>query len=190
MRCIFGLCLRDKPTQTKHLKIQKMKRTIQTKFYEFNQNNSGGHFDVDENVCHRVIIEAMDEKHAVALLEPMIENQSGSCSCCGDRWSTEYAYEINFDEYKEEGYSVGVYSHYPDAEQRWFKLYGEFPRIEEPTWQTKYSSKEFSGKIYFETIEQYCQFMANAYGCPYLDYRDDPVNGDVKISINSWNILS
>ena len=68
MRCIFGLCLRDKPTQTKHLKIQKMKRTIQTKFYEFNQNNSGGHFDVDENVCHRVIIEAMDEKHAVALL--------------------------------------------------------------------------------------------------------------------------
>ena len=23
--------------------------------------------------------------------------------------------------------------------------------------------------------------------CPYLDYRDDPVNGDVKISINNWN---
>ena len=57
-----------------YLKIQKMERTIQTKFYEFNQNNSGGHFDVDENVCHRVIIEAMDEKHAVALFEPMIDN--------------------------------------------------------------------------------------------------------------------
>ena len=87
-----------------------MERTIQTKFYEFTQNNSGGYFDVDENVCHRVIIEAIDEKHAVALFEPMIENQSGSCSCCGDRWSPEYADEINLDEYKEKGYSVGVYS--------------------------------------------------------------------------------
>ena len=78
-----------------------MERIIQTKFYEFSQNNSGGHFDVDENVCHRVIIEAMDEKHAVALFEPMIENQSGSCPCCGDRWSPEYANAINLDEYKK-----------------------------------------------------------------------------------------
>ena len=53
-----------------------MERTIQTKFYEFNQNNSGGRFDVDENVCHRVVIEALDAKHAITLFEPMIENQS------------------------------------------------------------------------------------------------------------------
>lgn len=157
-----------------------MERTTQTKFYEFNQNNSGGHFDVDENVCHLVIIEAMDEKHAVALFEPMIENQSGSCPCCGDRWSPEYANEINLDKYKEKGYPVGVYSHYPDAEQRWFNLYGEFPRIEEPTWQAKYGSKEFLGKIYFETIEQYCQFMANAYGWTVPDARIHFMNGTKK----------
>ena len=157
-----------------------MERIIQTKFYEFTQNNSGGYFDVDENVCHRVIIEAMDEKHAVALFEPMIENQSGSCPCCGDRWSPEYANAINLDEYKEKGYSVGVYSHYQDAEQRWFKLYGEFPRIEEPTWKKIYGSKEFSGKIYFETIEQYCQFMANAHGWTTPDVRIHFMDGTKK----------
>ena len=122
----------------------------------------------------------MDEKHAIALFEPMIENQSGSCSCCGDRWSPEYADEIKLEEYKEKGYSVGVYSHYANAEQRWFKLYGEFPRIEEPTWQTIYSSKEFSGKIYFESVEQYCQFMANAYGCTIPDVRIHFLDGTKK----------
>ncbi len=118
-----------------------MERTIKTKFYEFNQNNSGGHFDVDENVCHSVIIEAMDEKHAITLFEPMIENQSGSCYCCGDR-STEYSYESNLDEYKEKGYNVG--------------------------------------KIYFESIEQYCQFMANAYGCTVPDVRIHFLDGTKK----------
>lgn len=154
-----------------------MGKIIQTKFYEFIQNNSGGYFEVDENVCYNVIIEAMNEKHAIALFMPMIENQSSSCPCCGDRWSPECAYEINIEEYKEKGCIVGVYSHYADAEQRWFKLYGEFPRIEEPTWQIKYGLKEFVGKIYFESIEQYCQFMANDYGRTIPDVRIHFMNG-------------
>ena len=157
-----------------------MGKIIQTKFYEFTQNNSGGYFDVDENVCHRVIIEAMDEKHAIALFMPMIENQSHSCQCCGDRWSPEYTDEINIEKYKEKGYSAGVYSHSANAEQRWFKLYGKFPRIEEPTWQTIYGVKEFAGKIYFESIEQYCQFMANAYGWTIPDVRIHFMDGSKK----------
>lgn len=28
------------------------------KFYEYNQNNSGGSFIVDKNLCHRLMIEA------------------------------------------------------------------------------------------------------------------------------------
>ena len=32
------------------------------KFYEYNQNNSGGSFIVDKNLCHRLMIEA-DEQH-------------------------------------------------------------------------------------------------------------------------------
>lgn len=149
-----------------------MKREIETKFYEFNQNNSGGSFDVDENVCHRVIIEAIDANHALAIFEPMIENQSGSCHCCGDRWSTYDPDEIKLYEWKEKGYPVGVYSYYKDAEQRWEKLYGEFPQIEPPKWGKNIAGiEEYKGKIYFESIEQYCQLMANAYGWTTPDVR-------------------
>ena len=148
-----------------------MKREIETKFYEFNQNNSGGLFDVDENVCHTVIIEATDANHALSIFDPMIESQSGSCPCCGDRWSTNDPDEIRLEEWKEKGFPVGIYSHYKDAEQRWEKLYGEFPQIESPKWSKAYNVKEFKGKIYFESIEQYCQFMANAYGSTTPDVR-------------------
>lgn len=157
-----------------------MKRELETKFYEFSQNNSGGSFDVDDNVCHRVIIEAIDTNHAKSIFEPMIENQSGSCPCCGDRWSSYDPDEIELPKWEEKGYSVGVYSHYNNAEKRWFTLYGEFPRIEEPTWQKKYGSKEFTGKIYFENIEQYCQFMANAYGWTVPDVRIHFLDGTKK----------
>lgn len=157
-----------------------MKREVETKFYEFSQNNSGGHFDIDDNVCHRVIIEALNPEQARSIFEPMIENQSGSCPCCGERWSPYFADEITISDWKAKGYAVGVYSHYPDAEQRWMKLYGEFPRLEEPTWQKRYGSKEFTGKIYFDTIEQYCQFMANAYGWTTPDIRIHYLDGTKK----------
>jgi hypothetical protein len=157
-----------------------MKREIKTKFYEFDQNNSGGTFDVDENVCHRVIIEAMDENHARSIFEPMIVNQSSSCSCCGDRWSSYSPDEINLEKHKADGYTVGVYSHYKDAEQRWFALYGEFPRKEEPKWGEPFSLKEFSGSIWFENIEQYCQFMANHYGWTVPDIRIHFLDGTKK----------
>ena len=88
-------------TDFKQLNKQRMKRELETKFYEFNQNNSGGSFDVDENVCHRVIIEAIDAKHAQSIFEPMIENQSGSCPCCGDRWSSYDPDEIELSKWKE-----------------------------------------------------------------------------------------
>ncbi len=158
----------------------KQEKPLQTKFYEFNQNNSGGSFDVDENVCHRVIIEAVDANHALSIFEPMIENQSGSCPCCGDRWSTYDPDEIDVEKWKENGYPAGVYSHYKNPEDRWHKLYGQFPRLEEPSWQTKYSSREFTGKIYFDTIEQYCQFMANNYGWTIPDIRIHYLNGSKK----------
>lgn len=151
---------------------------MKTKFYEFSQNNSGGSFDVDENVCHRVIIEAKSEEEAIAIFEPMIENQSGSCPCCGDRWYVSPD-EIDISKYKEKGYPVGIYSHYKDAEERWFKLYGEFPRLREPKWETK-MFKEFKGNIYFESIEQYCQFMANAYGWTTPDIRIHYLDGTKK----------
>src|SRR3990167_7584500 len=64
------------------------------KFYEFSQNNSGGSFVVDENLCHRLFIEA-DTKNIAK--EKMLDlgayfDGEGDCECCGNRWS-EYAYE-------------------------------------------------------------------------------------------------
>ena len=153
---------------------------MSSKFYEFNQNNSGGYFDVDENVCHRVIIEANSPEEALEIFEPMIENQSDSCPCCGERWSTYSPEEVDISKYKEKGYSVGIYDHYKNAEERWFKLYGKFPRLEEPTWQIHYKFKEFLGKIYFENVEQYCQFLANNYGWTTPDIRIHYLNGDKK----------
>lgn len=70
----------------------------ETKFYEFNQNNSGGFFDVDENVCNYVIIEASSADEAIRKLRPMIANQSESCPCCGERWSLDYYDVIDFSD--------------------------------------------------------------------------------------------
>lgn len=158
-----------------------MKKQLESKFYEFNQNNSGGSFDVDENICHRVVIEAFNQEEAISKIKPMIENQSESCPCCGDRWSIYYPEEVNFSEFKEKGYPVEVYSHYEDAEDRWFSLYGEFPRLENPTWKKNIiNSDVFQGKIYFNTLEQYYQFIANNYGQTIPDVRIHFLNGTKK----------
>lgn len=157
-----------------------MRREIETKFYEFTQNNSGGHFDVDENVCHRVVIEAINADHARSIFEPMIEDQNSSCPCCGDRWCSYSPDEIDTEQYREKGLSVGVYSHYENPEKRWFDLYGNFPIIEEPKWVKKSYAKEFEGKIYFETIEQYLQYLANTYGWTTPDCRIHYLDGTKK----------
>lgn len=64
---------------------------IETKFYNFCQNNSGGHFAVDENVAHNVWIEAASMREAIAKAEELGIYFNGcasgqDCNCCGDRW--------------------------------------------------------------------------------------------------------
>lgn len=60
--------------------------TTALKWWHFNQNNSGGHFVVDENVSHHVFIQASTAAEAIAVGEKFFDN-SDSCPCCGDRWS-------------------------------------------------------------------------------------------------------
>jgi len=55
-------------------------------WFTFDQNNSGGSFVVDDNVCEVVCIQALCAADAVAKAETFCDN-SGSCPCCGDRWS-------------------------------------------------------------------------------------------------------
>ncbi len=60
-------------------------------FFHFEQNNSGGGFDADENVAPIVVIEAVDADAANDRAEQLGiyfggVNDGRDCECCGDRW--------------------------------------------------------------------------------------------------------
>lgn len=62
-----------------------------TKWYQFDQNNSGGSFEVDEMLCHRLFIEAPNLESAIDHAESLGVYFDGvdkgwDCECCGDRW--------------------------------------------------------------------------------------------------------
>ena len=67
-------------------------------FYLFSQNNSGGFFEVNDKVCHFVIIEADDYRFANIIAEDIgiyfdgCENDT-DCPCCGDRWDRVDSYD-------------------------------------------------------------------------------------------------
>ena len=67
------------------------KRTVETLFFHFSQNNSGGSFDHDpeKGIGHNVIVEALNEKDALDRAEAigLYFDGSGDCECCGRRWS-------------------------------------------------------------------------------------------------------
>ena len=64
-------------------------------FYEFWQNNSGGHYhiDIDVGLNHKVIIEADTRDEAIEKAFNIGIYFDGvragrDCDCCGDRWSS------------------------------------------------------------------------------------------------------
>jgi hypothetical protein len=70
-----------------------MEQTVNTKFYTFNQNNSGGSFKNSdtEGIAEYVIIEALDAANANSTAEKIGIYFNGcengmDCHCCGDRW--------------------------------------------------------------------------------------------------------
>lgn len=83
--------------------IDKKVEVNKSKFFGFNQNNSGGSFDVDENVCEYVIIEAKSVEQANNRAEEIGIYFDGcskglDCSCCGDRWNEAYDEEDGKEE--------------------------------------------------------------------------------------------
>jgi hypothetical protein len=71
---------------------------VETKFYHFDQNNSGGSFEVNDKVAHNVIIEAINPQHANQIAEGIGIYFDGcesgmDCSCCGDRWPRASDYD-------------------------------------------------------------------------------------------------
>ena len=66
-------------------------------FYEFDQNNSGGSFDFDEDagITRWVIVEAETLSEAITRAEEIGLYWNGcedgiDCNCCGDRWYVPY----------------------------------------------------------------------------------------------------
>lgn len=139
-------------------------------FYLFSQNNSGGSFDVDEKVCHTVVIEAESADEANSLAKDIGVYFDGcyqgiDCDCCGDRWY-EVSDPIDLERYKNEGYTVSMYerNNKTETEDRWNKKYSKYSLIGKPEWIKNYSIDSLNGKIRFHNIEEYLQFMANEYG--------------------------
>lgn len=148
-------------------------------FYEFKQNNSGGYFEVNNNVCNRLIIESNNEFEAVEKAEILgvyfdgVENQR-DCSCCGDRW---YQPElIEMDEIKENGYWLTT-----KDKKRWKEKYSKYTVHTEAYEITEgFMNGWFGGGILLKNIEEYAQFMANEYGWTTPDIRIFYKNGEIK----------
>lgn len=65
-------------------------------FFHFDQNNSGGSYDVDENVAQIVVIEALNADAANVIAQEIGIYFDGvstgaDCDCCGNRWTRTYA---------------------------------------------------------------------------------------------------
>ena len=60
-------------------------------WYEYDQNNSGGRFESDDKICHRVYIQAKSDFDSLVIAEDLGIYLDGcsdglDCPCCGDRW--------------------------------------------------------------------------------------------------------
>lgn len=165
---------------------------MKTKFYEVTQNNSGGSFDVDATVCHRLFIEANSENEADEIAENLgcywngVENDR-DCSCCGDRWYGSIEVKLEDINTKWKGHEIyewldkkrgnvikdvaiqDLKSRYPGA--TW---------LSEPVLEEKYGSTRVIGRIGIDNIEQYAQVMADQYGWTRPDCRIFYKNGEVK----------
>lgn len=75
------------------IKVTNLKKELpldrEPRFYSFSQNNSGGHFRINDDVGHLVVIEARSIKEVTNRAEELLDN-SDSCDCCGDRWSFSF----------------------------------------------------------------------------------------------------
>lgn len=156
-----------------------------TNFYKFTQNNSGGSFDVDDTLCHRLIIEATSENSAISIAENLgcywngIDNEQ-DCPCCGDRWSN-YPDIVNLESINKDGWECTLYCRdNVDEVSKWAELYGKYPIHTTPTFTSNKWTQKYEGKIKFDSIEQYAEFLSTKYGATTPDTRIFYLDGTVK----------
>jgi len=143
---------------------------MNTKIYQFTQNNSGGCFDTDDKVCHRVLIEALNEGHACDIAENMGIYFDGcdtghDCPCCGDRWyrpwdSIEFPY---------------IYGHFKETEAQ--------AMVEKYNCISAMVEKPKNGRVIeisFPTVASYAQYLADNFGWTVPDVRVFYLDGTVE----------
>ena len=143
-------------------------------FFEFDQNNTGGHFTVDKNLCHRLFIEASDTGTAIDKAVAMGVYFNGcddgsDCPCCGDRWHEPYD-PITFP-HKYGSFSDDSEYKFPFQPNRdgWGSKYGA-DTIDTPNKPGYYD-------VSFKDIKGYVQYLADAHGWTSPDARIFFANG-------------
>jgi hypothetical protein len=171
------------------IKKRKPEAVIRPKFFEFNQNNSGGRFTVNKYLCHRLIIEADCQSDAIHKAETLGCYWNGvedglDCSCCGDRW---YMVDmVDFDKINNlwGGYEVSAFT--PQGKKSEWLIDILKKRYAGATWLTplsatkKYGSMQVIGKVKIDSIELYAQIIADLWGSTTPDIRIFYKDGTVK----------
>lgn len=90
--------------------------TLDTGWYEYRQNNSGGHFAYSDGVSNFVLIEASSVDKANSKAESIGIYFNGcdegiDCDCCGDRWYEEYEAMTEFTTYSFRKGGYGATTH-------------------------------------------------------------------------------
>jgi hypothetical protein len=133
-----------KELKQEKVKLKNPKKGDSYKWFEYSQNNSGGSFVVNDNICENVYIEATSIEESNAFADSLGIYFDGvsmgiDCGCCGDRWHEPYQNLI-----------------FPYN-------YGSFTLKEVQILPYKYEkSKEWDGyDIVFETIQEYVKYLIN-----------------------------
>ena len=164
-------------------------------FYKFDQNNSGGHFVVNDNLCHYLIIEAANAEQAIEMAENLGCYWNGvehgqDCPCCGDRWYREPD-EIDLDKWMQSGYGVstyvsGTHGNRQEAIELWNSYYRCYTVIKEPVFRTSdFGTTSYNGSIAFKDIEEYAQYLADLWSWTAPDVRIFFSDGTIKEVFNS-----
>jgi nitrogen regulatory protein PII-like uncharacterized protein len=146
------------------------------KFYQFNQNNSGGRFDVDNKVCHRLFIQADNVDEAIEIAESLGVYFDGcetgmDCECCGDRWYRPWSDDGITFPYKYSGLST-------DDAKHFIEKYGCTIEAIEKTTPNR------NTQVIFNNIESFAQYLADNFGWTTPDARIFFKDGSI-IEINS-----
>lgn len=157
------------------------------KFYLYSQNNSGGSFITNENVAHRVFIEAksgFDANEKAEFIGIYFDGVSDGidCECCGDRWYEHD--ELSFP--KEHSLSLSAYQNESESvlKAEFMYKYAHLNPVDVKYSEKTYGSNEYkslsktvTGKIIFKTVTEYAQYMTDEYGCTSPDVIIHYING-------------